>query len=201
MFQASSTQLRDSITCNHLQPEELFGTQAYLLWRCSAAHPKIRFHKPISCTCALQLRSPPLFPEPSWIRWDTSCTPSELSRHRHLKPDKKEKKITQYKLYDEQSSDECKMHPGIVKWDTILACQPSMLTQRSIHHQKSSSDSPFHANTGTPVEKHPLLMEDRREVTRKPSSWSIRPGLHRKRIHTDGSETLILTLLYIQTIL
>lgn len=47
-----------------------------------------------------------------------------------------------------------------VKWDTILACQPSMFTQRSIHHQKSSSDSPFHANTGTPAEKHPLLMEE-----------------------------------------
>lgn len=38
-------------------------------------------------------------------------------------------------------------YPG----NTILACQPSVLTQRSIHHQKSSSDSPFHANTGTPA--------------------------------------------------
>lgn len=34
---------------------------------------------------------------------------------------------------------------------TMLACQPSMFTQRSIHHQKSSSDSPFQANTATPV--------------------------------------------------
>lgn len=35
---------------------------------------------------------------------------------------------------------------------TMLACHPSMFTQRSIHHQKSSSDSPFHANTATPAE-------------------------------------------------
>lgn len=33
---------------------------------------------------------------------------------------------------------------------TMLACQPSTLTQRSMHHQKSSSDSPFQANTATP---------------------------------------------------
>lgn len=32
----------------------------------------------------------------------------------------------------------------------MLACQPSTLTQRSMHHQKSSSDSPFQANTATP---------------------------------------------------
>lgn len=33
---------------------------------------------------------------------------------------------------------------------TMLGCQPSRLTQRSMHHQKSSSDSPFHANTENP---------------------------------------------------
>lgn len=33
---------------------------------------------------------------------------------------------------------------------TMLGCQPSVLTQRSMHHQKSSSDSPFQANTATP---------------------------------------------------
>lgn len=32
----------------------------------------------------------------------------------------------------------------------MLGCQPSTLTQRSMHHQKSSSDSPFHANTLKP---------------------------------------------------
>lgn len=32
----------------------------------------------------------------------------------------------------------------------MLACQPSTFTQRSMHHQKSSSDSPFQANTATP---------------------------------------------------
>lgn len=32
----------------------------------------------------------------------------------------------------------------------MLGCQPSVLTQRSMHHQKSSSDSPFQANTATP---------------------------------------------------
>lgn len=31
---------------------------------------------------------------------------------------------------------------------TIFGSQPSTFTQRSMHHQKSSSDSPFHANTG-----------------------------------------------------
>lgn len=35
---------------------------------------------------------------------------------------------------------------------TMLACHPSMFTHRSIHHQKSSSDSPFQANTATPAE-------------------------------------------------
>lgn len=33
----------------------------------------------------------------------------------------------------------------------MLGCQPSTLTQRSIHHQKSSSDSPFQANTEKPA--------------------------------------------------
>lgn len=32
----------------------------------------------------------------------------------------------------------------------MLGCQPSTLTHRSMHHQKSSSDSPFHANTLKP---------------------------------------------------
>lgn len=36
---------------------------------------------------------------------------------------------------------------------TMLGCQPSVLTHWSMHHQKSSSDSPFQANTGTP-EQH-----------------------------------------------
>lgn len=43
---------------------------------------------------------------------------------------------------------------------TMLGCQPSTLTQRSMHHQKSSSDSPFHANTLKPRErdrKHVML--------------------------------------------
>lgn len=33
---------------------------------------------------------------------------------------------------------------------TILGCQMSAPTHRSIHHQKSSSDSPLHANTAVP---------------------------------------------------
>lgn len=37
---------------------------------------------------------------------------------------------------------------------TMLGCQPSVLTQRSMHHQKSSSDSPFQANTATPGTQH-----------------------------------------------
>lgn len=32
----------------------------------------------------------------------------------------------------------------------MLGCHPSTLTQRSMHHQKSSSDSPFQAKTGNP---------------------------------------------------
>lgn len=35
----------------------------------------------------------------------------------------------------------------------MLGCQPSTLTQRSMHHQKSSSDSPFHANTLKPTKR------------------------------------------------
>lgn len=36
---------------------------------------------------------------------------------------------------------------------TMLGCQPSVLIQRSMHHQKSSSDSPFQENTATPETK------------------------------------------------
>jgi hypothetical protein len=36
---------------------------------------------------------------------------------------------------------------------TMFGCHPSVLTHWSMHHQKSSSDSPFQAKTGTP-EQH-----------------------------------------------
>lgn len=81
-------------------------------------------------------------------------------------------KIHKDKLHSEQRSGRCKMGHEIL-WDTMLACQPSMLTQRSMHHQKSSSDSPFHANTGTPETKHPPLMEDRRQENERPASWQL----------------------------
>lgn len=88
---------------------------------------------------------------------------------------KKKKKIKtpRMKVDDEQSSDRCETHQGFLKWDTILACQPSRLTQRSMHHQKSSSDSPFHANTGTPATKpHPQWRTDGGE-TQRPASWTF----------------------------
>lgn len=40
---------------------------------------------------------------------------------------------------------------------TMLGCQPSTLTHRSMHHQKSSSDSPFHANTLKPRRRQCVL--------------------------------------------
>lgn len=43
----------------------------------------------------------------------------------------------------------------------MLGCQPSTLTHRSMHHQKSSSDSPFHANTLNPGRQKRLFYAPR----------------------------------------
>ena len=54
------------------------------------------------------------------------------------------------------------MLPDIIRFDifqkyflannnTILGCQLSLFKHFSMAHQKSSSDSPFHENTGTPA--------------------------------------------------
>lgn len=45
----------------------------------------------------------------------------------------------------------------------MLGCQPSTLTQRSMHHQKSSSDSPFHANTLKPIKRQEALYAQQTE--------------------------------------
>lgn len=57
---------------------------------------------------------------------------------------------------------------------TMLGCQVSALTHRSIHHQKSSSDSPLHANTGIPEIK---------------SRWRLKEKArkHKKKTKTDAS--------------
>lgn len=49
----------------------------------------------------------------------------------------------------------------------MLGCHPSTLTQRSMHHQKSSSDSPFQAKTGNPGTE--------REMVLNPVRWAL-PG-------------------------
>lgn len=57
----------------------------------------------------------------------------------------------------------------------MLGCQPSTLTQRSMHHQKSSSDSPFHANTLKPREGRSTFYRSLRRGRTNP--WAATPHL------------------------
>lgn len=66
---------------------------------------------------------------------------------------------------------------------TMLACHPSMLTQRSMHHQKSSSDSPFQANTATPMETEINLLMLLLMCTSVPA-----PEIHMKN---EGKEAIL----------
>lgn len=51
----------------------------------------------------------------------------------------------------------------------MLGCQPSVLTQRSMHHQKSSSDSPFQANTATPGTRQVFTNDVRKSSSTTPT--------------------------------
>lgn len=55
----------------------------------------------------------------------------------------------------------------------MLGCQPSTLTQRSIHHQKSSSDSPFQANTEKPARDDTGVHYDRKAGKNTKEIWKI----------------------------
>lgn len=52
----------------------------------------------------------------------------------------------------------------------MLGCHPSTLTQRSMHHQKSSSDSPFKAKTGNPGTEREMVLNPVRWALRRPGS-------------------------------
>lgn len=70
----------------------------------------------------------------------------------------------------------------------MLGCHPSTLTQRSIHHQKSSSDSPFQANTEKPVGEH--IRRSSRETRRWKESMGKRK--RRKEIYLPQPGRLLL---------
>lgn len=59
----------------------------------------------------------------------------------------------------------------------MLGCQPSTFTQRSMHHQKSSSDSPFQANTENPAKGTTARVSEQQNYTRRGKRTRVRSTL------------------------
>lgn len=72
----------------------------------------------------------------------------------------------------------------------MLGCQPSTLTQRSMHHQKSSSDSPFHANTLKPRNTQETGFFSHSATDRKSRTESLQDGTTRtQRVNMSEQQT------------
>lgn len=109
-------------------------------------------------TCELQSHFPPQCPWSSWTCWGISYRSSVSGLHHHpgsqadlTNEDKFRGFIIRgwiYKASYTGKADNLQVSPL-----TMLGCQLSTFTQRSMHHQKSSSDSPFQANTENPTKE------------------------------------------------